>query len=215
MRQLRAGEVLRISRSGALLRSYWSPLDFSRQHRPENELVDDLRHHLTQIVSQQLMADVPVGAFFSGGIDSSAIAAHASRAGKPPICFGVHFSNQGVTDERPFQEAAAKALGLDLRLITMDGSSFPDDLSRLMYHQDEPVIGAAMFPMARVSELASREVKVCLGGQAADEIFGGYARYALGRPTHVIRSWFQGRKEVGGKSLEADGRGRHHLPSGP
>jgi asparagine synthase (glutamine-hydrolysing) len=196
--QLRAGEHLRISRHGAVLRSYWSPRDFSRQHRPEKELVDDLRHHLTQIVSQQLMADVPVGAFFSGGIDSSAIAAHASKAGKPPVCFGVHFSGQGVTDERPFQEAAAKALGLDLRLITMDGSSFPEDFSRLMYHQDEPVIGAAMFPMSRVSELAAREVKVCLGGQAADEIFGGYARYALGRPTHVLRSWFRGRKEVGG-----------------
>jgi asparagine synthase (glutamine-hydrolysing) len=196
--QLRAGEHLRISRHGAVLRSYWSPRDFSRQHRPANELVDELRHHLSQIVSQQLMADVPVGAFFSGGIDSSAIAAHASRAGKPPVCFGVHFSGQGVTDERPFQEAAAAALGLDLRVITMDGSSFPEDFSRLMYHQDEPVIGAAMFPMSRVSERAAREVKVCLGGQAADEIFGGYARYALGRPAHVMRSWFRGRREVGG-----------------
>jgi asparagine synthase (glutamine-hydrolysing) len=196
IRQLRAGEFLRISRPGAVLRSYWSPLDSIRQQRPESELIDDLRHQLTEIVSQQLMADVPVGAFFSGGIDSSAIAAHASKTGKPPICFGVHFSGQGVTDERPFQEAAAKALGLDLRLITMDGSSFPEDLQRLMYQQDEPVIGAAMFPMSRVSELASREVKVCLGGQAADEIFGGYARYALGRPSRVMRSWFQGRRVV-------------------
>ena len=116
------------------------------------------------------MSDVPVGAFFSGGIDSSAVAAMASRIGKPPVCFGVHFTDQGVVDERPYQEATAKALGLDLHLITLNGSTFPEDLMRLIYYQDEPVIGAAMFPMYMVSRLAAQQVKVCLGGQAADEI---------------------------------------------
>ena len=79
----------------------------------------------------------------------------------------------------------------------MDGSSFPDDFRRLMYQQDEPVIGSAMFPMSIVSRLASESVKVCLGGQAADEVFGGYARYALGQPTHVLRSWFSDRAGSG------------------
>ena len=193
VRQLRAGEYLQISRQGARIRSYWKLDDFRKRTGSEREQIDDLRHLLTQIVGDQLMSDVPVGAFFSGGIDSTAIAAHAARSGKPPTCFGIHFSGDTVTDERPYQEAAAKALGLDLHLITMDGSTFPEDLTRLMYQQDEPVIGAAMFPMARVSALASRHVKVCLGGQAADEIFGGYARYALGRPLRVARSWFTGR----------------------
>ena len=120
------------------------------------------------------------------------------RNGKRPTCFGVHFSDQGVADERPYQEAASKALGLDLHLITMDGSSFPDDLMRLLYYQDEPVIGAAMFPMDRVSKLAASQVKVCLGGQGADEIFGGYARYALARPGRVVKSWFSGRRTAAG-----------------
>ncbi|TMB43114.1 MAG: asparagine synthetase B, partial [Deltaproteobacteria bacterium] len=114
----------------------------------------------------------------SGGIDSSAVAAFASRAGKAPRCFGVHFADQGVVDERPFQESAARALGLDLELTTYDGARFADDLPRLLFQQDQPVIGPAMFPMSAVSELAARSVKVCLGGQGADEIFGGYARYA-------------------------------------
>jgi len=194
IRQLRAGEYMRVSRYGANLTCYWAVNDFDKVSGSESEVIDDLRHQLSDIVGQQLMSDVPVGSFFSGGIDSSAIAAFASDTGRKPVCFGVHFSGQGVTDERPYQEAAAEALGLDLRLITMDGTSFPDDFSRLMYHQDEPVIGAAMFPMSRVSQLASSEVKVCLGGQAADEIFGGYARYALGRPAQVIRSWYSGRR---------------------
>ncbi len=193
IKQLRAGEYMQVSRYGARLVSYWSVTDFDKFSGTDTTLVEDLRHQLTHVVGQQLMSDVPVGSFFSGGIDSSAVAAFASQTGSKPVCFGVHFSGQGVTDERPYQEAAAAALGLDLRLITMDGSDFPDEFRRLMYHQDEPVIGAAMFPMSRVSHLASESVKVCLGGQAADEIFGGYARYALGQPTHVVRSWFANR----------------------
>ena len=173
IRALRAGECLRITRYGANIRTYWSVRDFTRASAPGGALVRDLSDQLAHVVEQQLMADVPVGSFFSGGIDSSAIAAQAAKIGGKPLCFGVHFSDQGVTDERPYQEAAAKALGLELQLITMDGSTFPDDMMRLMYHQDEPVIGAAMFPMSKVSELAARQVKVCLGGQAADELFGG------------------------------------------
>lgn len=193
IRQVRAGEYIRFTRYGASLRKYWSLDDFSRLSASETQLIDDLRNKLSNIVGDQLMSDVPVGSFFSGGIDSSAVAAFAARNGSKPVCYGVHFSGQGVTDERPYQEAAAEALGLDLRLITMDGADFPDTFRRLMYHQDQPVIGAAMFPMSVVSRLASHDVKVCLGGQAADEIFGGYARYALGNPTHVLRSWYSGR----------------------
>jgi len=196
IRVVRAGHYLRITRHGAITRRYWQMGGQGYAEGSEAAIVEELRHQMSETVRRQLMADVPVGSFFSGGIDSSAVAANAIQAGKPPMCFGVHFSDQGVTDERPYQEAAAQALGLDLHLITMDGSSFPEDFRRLMYHQDEPVIGPAMFPMAKVSELAARSVKVCLGGQAADELFGGYARYALGRPGQVLRSWFEGRRGV-------------------
>jgi asparagine synthase (glutamine-hydrolysing) len=197
IRQLRTGEYMQINRHGARVSRYWTVTDFTKLTRPDGEMIDDLRHRLTSVVGQQLMSDVPVGSFFSGGIDSSAVAAFASQTGRKPVCFGVHFTGQGVTDERPYQEAAAAALGLDLRLITMDGNSFPDDFRHLMYHQDQPVIGPAMFPMSRVSQLASNSVKVCLGGQAADEIFGGYARYALGQPGLVLRSWFSNRGSSG------------------
>ena len=210
IRVLRAGEYLRITRYGANVRTYWSVKDFAHSNSSDATLVKELSDQLAQSVKRQLMSDVPVGSFFSGGIDSSAIAAQATKAGGAPRCFGVHFSGQGVTDERPYQEAAAKALGLDLQLITMDGSTFPDDFMRLMYHQDEPVIGPAMFPMAKVSELAASQVKVCLGGQAADELFGGYARYALGRPTQVLRSWFAGRQVLQGVS---DSTERQHPSS--
>jgi asparagine synthase (glutamine-hydrolysing) len=191
IRQLRPGQYLRYGRSGSKATTYWRLEDFDRASVTPEERIRELREKLARVVQDQLMADVPVGAFFSGGIDSSAVAAFAKRGGYSLRCFGVHFRNQGVIDEQPFQEAAARALGLDLELVTLDGSSFPDDFLKLMYFQDEPVIGAAMLPMYYVSRLASRKVKVCLGGQAADEIFGGYARYALARPGQVLRSWFQ------------------------
>jgi asparagine synthase (glutamine-hydrolysing) len=152
--------------------------------------VAELRDRLGAVVAEQLMGDVPAGTFFSGGIDSCAVASFAARAGMELPCFGVHFTGQGVVDERPYQESAARAMGLDLHLVTLDGAEFPDDLRRLIYYQDQPVIGHAMFPMDRVSRLASEHVKVCLGGQGADEVFGGYARFALAHPWHVARSMF-------------------------
>ena len=198
IRVLGAGEYMEVSRRGSQCRTYWAIKDFASLRESPDRMVESLREQLIGVVGEQLMSDVPVGSFFSGGIDSSSIAAYSVRNGKRPTCFGVHFSDQGVADERPYQEAASKALGLDLHLITMDGSSFPDDLMRLLYYQDEPVIGAAMFPMDRVSKLAASQVKVCLGGQGADEIFGGYARYALARPGRVVKSWFSGRRTAAG-----------------
>jgi asparagine synthase (glutamine-hydrolysing) len=196
IRQLLPGQILTVSERGIRARTYWSVDDFEPRDGSPEEQAEELREQLSVIVKQQLLSDVPVGAFFSGGIDSTTVAAYAARAGRAPHLFGIHFSHQGVVDERPFQEAAARALGLELDLATLDGSSLPDDLFRLIRSQDQPVIGAAMIPMYHVSKLASRRVKVCLGGQAADEIFGGYARYALTRPFAVMNSWFSGRRSV-------------------
>jgi asparagine synthase (glutamine-hydrolysing) len=213
IRQIRPGEWASWSAGGARRSGrYWALRDFEDEDRSPEEHERALTDVLSRTVAAQLMADVPVGAFFSGGIDSTAIASFATRAGKPPPCFGVHFTDQGVIDERPYQERAARALGLELHLTTLDGSTFADDVARLVRQQDQPVIGAAMLPMFHVSKLAASKVKVCLGGQAADELFGGYARYALAHPLRAAGSIFgsaaapaaaggAGRARVGGNLL--------------
>jgi asparagine synthase (glutamine-hydrolysing) len=198
IRQLRQGEIARVDRSGMRFHRYWQIDDATERHEPPAEQAAALQELLAQVVGDQLMSDVPVGSFFSGGIDSTAVAKFAIRAGKRPRCFGVHFTGQGVIDERPFQEAAARTLGLDLDLVTVPASGFPDDLARAAYYQDQPVIGPALIPMDYVSRLAASHVKVCLGGQAADELFGGYARYALTKPGAVLGSYFHRAPSDGG-----------------
>ena len=225
IRQLRAGEFIEIDRIGVRRRIYAETDGFQPRHETDADSVDALKELLGRVVGEQMMSDVPVGSFFSGGIDSCAVAAFAKNGGRPPVrCFGVHFTDQGVIDERPYQEAAASALGLDLELTTVDPSSFPADLMRLTWFQDQPMIGAAMIPMYHVSRLAARHVKVCLGGQGADEVFGGYARYALVHPGQVLASLFSRRggaarpgavadAAVGGNLLKqlADGRNLRRL----
>ena len=190
VRQVTAGHWVRFGRHRMQSRRYWAVTDFQKSLDTPAVQVERLREQLNIVVRDQLMADVPVAAFFSGGIDSTAVAAFAAQTGRLSDVFGVHFANQGVVDERPYQEEAAKALGLNLHLTTLDGASFASDLEKLLYFQDQPVIGPAMLPMHAVSHLAAKSFKVCLGGQASDEVFGGYARYALARPTAVLRNWF-------------------------
>src|SRR5260370_1294595 len=175
-----------MKRGGMRRKIYWESDGFQTREEQAEKTIEFLRGLLEEVVGQQLMSDVPVGAFFSGGIDSSAVAAFAKRNGYKPKLFGVHFTAPRVIDERPYQESAAKALGLDLQLTTVDGEAFPDEFMKLGYFQDQPVIGPALIPMYHVSRLAAGQVKVCLGGQAADEIFGGYARYALVHPARVV-----------------------------
>lgn len=191
IRVLRPGEYLQITPHGVRQRFYWTLQAQEPTRTSLESRMEEMRSLLTEVVGQQLMSDVPVGAFYSGGIDSSVVAAYARRNGYAPRCFGVHFTGAGVIDERPYQEAGARSIGVDLELTTLDGSRLPEDLMSLIYSQDQPVIGPAMFPMNQVSTLASRYSKVCLGGQAADEIFGGYARYALAHPERIFKYWRQ------------------------
>jgi asparagine synthase (glutamine-hydrolysing) len=205
IRQVQCGEYLEVDGNGIRRRRYAETDGFHPRHESATSSVADLKSLLGGVVAEQLMSDVSVGAFFSGGIDSSAVAAFAKRSGRPIRCFGIHFAHEGVIDERPYQEAAARALGLDLELTTVGSQTFPEDVLRLTWFQDQPVIGAAMIPMYHVSKIASRHVKVCLGGQGADEIFGGYARYALASPMRVLTSWFaRAPDRVGAEQTGAD-----------
>ena len=204
IRQLKPGEFLTIDEHGIRSQTYWEVNEFSTTEQTPEEAVAHLSQLLGKVVGDQLMSDVPVGAFFSGGIDSSAVASFATKHGKRPLLFGAHFTGQGVIDERPYQEDAARSLGLELHLTTVDPQRFPYDLPKLLHSQDCPVIGPALLPMHQVSQLARKHVTVCLGGQGADEIFGGYARYGLTQPWRTGLSLLKS-KLWGGRQPHAEG----------
>jgi asparagine synthase (glutamine-hydrolysing) len=145
------------------------------------EYVDEWRELFTTSVRLRLMADVPLGMFLSGGIDSSAIAAVMSRMVKDPIkTFSVAF-RVPEANELSYARTVAQAFGTDHHEVLVDPQQFIEALPHLVWHEDEPIAHSASVPLYFVSQLAQRHVKVVLTGEGADELLGGYYRYRTTR----------------------------------
>jgi asparagine synthase (glutamine-hydrolysing) len=159
--------------------TYWS-VDFREDHsRGEDYWVDELRFLLEDSVKTRLRSDVPVGAYVSGGVDSGVVASLAAKLfGHGVPMFTGYFAEPGFS-ELPHAEALARATNSPHRAVCPSPSDFAEQFQRLIYHLDEPTAGPGAFPQLMVAALASQHVKVVLGGQGGDEIFGGYARYLL------------------------------------
>ncbi len=159
---------------------YWEPHFHVDTAHSEAWFTAELRRLLEDAVRLQLRSDVPVGAYLSGGLDSSLVTLLAARHGADgmPVFTG-RFDEGAEFDESAFAWLVAEAAGARLHLVTPTEQQFVDELPRLLYHMDEPVAGPGLFPQAMVSREAARHVKVVLGGQGGDEIFGGYTRYLI------------------------------------
>jgi asparagine synthase (glutamine-hydrolysing) len=166
-------------RDGKLeIRKYWD-ISFEPKHedRSDAEFVDEWREMFRESVRLRLMADVPLGMFLSGGIDSSAIAAMMSEMVDEPIkTFSVGFSEREA-NELEFARVVARAFKTDHREIVISPEQFFDALPRLIWHEDEPIGFVASVPLYFVSKLAQEHVKVVLTGEGSDEILAGYGRY--------------------------------------
>jgi asparagine synthase (glutamine-hydrolysing) len=143
--------------------------------RPE-EWSEQICAKVDETVALHLMSDVPVGAFLSGGLDSSVIVASAARASAALQTFSIGFEEEPY-NELPFARAVAEQFGTDHveRIASNDAVRLIEDLA---YHCDEPFADASAIPSLMVSRLASQRVKVVLSGDGGDEAFGGYSRYA-------------------------------------
>jgi asparagine synthase (glutamine-hydrolysing) len=157
------------------VRRYWQ-LSFNHQHNwSEDELIQTLREKLSEVVRSHLISDVPLGAFLSGGLDSSMIVALMSQE----MGDGLHTFAVGVEEsdfnELPYARMVADRYHTDHR-ETCVNPNLIQILPRMIWHMDEPSdpIAACMFHAA---ELASRSVKVVLGGDGGDELFAGFDRY--------------------------------------
>jgi asparagine synthase (glutamine-hydrolysing) len=144
----------------------------------DRTLVDRFRTLLEQSVRLRLMADVPLGAFLSGGIDSTAVAALMAREMNRPVqTFSVGFAARGF-NELDYARQAARAIGATSHEIVIDDDDFFGALPRLVWHEDEPIAHPSSVPLHFVSELARRHVKVVLTGEGSDELLAGYGKYS-------------------------------------
>lgn len=162
------------------MKKYWEP-DFTVDTSHTQEyFVNQLQNLLEDSVKIQLRSDVALGAYLSGGMDSSLVAILASaNAGSPLETFTGAFREGPQFDEIPYAREVAQSISATMHEIYPTEEEFIDLLPRLVYHMDEPAAGPGLFPQYMVSRLASQHVKVVLGGQGGDEIFGGYARYVI------------------------------------
>ena len=196
IRKLPAAHLMTCGADGNLrTERYWSPLDgpgWGEDVR-EEESVEQVRHLLMKAVKKRLMSDVPVGAFLSGGIDSSTNVALMSRLVSEPLrTFSIGFDGFGETEnfhDLPYARRIAREFGCNHQEVTISADDCRNSLPELIFHQDEPIGDPACLPMHFVSKAAKQHgVTVVLVGEGSDEVFGGYADFATTLDSHA-RKW--------------------------
>lgn len=163
------GEALRIQR-------YWAPPAEADESLDFEEAGSEIRRLLEESVGLRLVADVPLGAFLSGGLDSSAVVAEMARQVPRPVkTFSIGFAEPEF-NEAPAAAAVSGALGTEYHelIVSPDVESLITDVALAF---DEPFADSSAIPTLLVSRLASQHVKVVLSGDGGDELFGGYTRY--------------------------------------
>jgi len=152
-----------------------------------------LRELMADSIDVHLRSDVEVGSYLSGGVDSSLMAILASGknefGGKG---FHGRFTDYPGYDESAFARDASSAFGGDLRVLDITADDFRENIRSVIWHLDQPTAGPGSFPQYMISALAAQEVKVVLGGQGGDEIFGGYARYLIAYFEQCIKAAIDG-----------------------
>ncbi|WP_226781732.1 asparagine synthase (glutamine-hydrolyzing) [Oceaniglobus trochenteri] len=145
--------------------------------RPESDLIDELDHLLVQATRRRLMADVPLGMFLSGGLDSSLILSCLGRAGAGAVeSFTIGF-NEPSFDESAFAEQAARHLGASHRLEVFSVDDARDLIEPVLRGMSEPLSDASILPTWQLSRFVRRHVTVALSGDGGDELFAGYAPF--------------------------------------
>lgn len=181
LRKLEPGHVLTASldelAGEPASRAYWRFPPPAARRRPEAQVIDELDAVLRRAVRRQMDADVPLGCFLSGGVDSSLIAALAqAQADRPIRTFSIGFDDPQL-NEAPFAAAVAGHLGTDHTELYVDARMAMDVAPTLATIYDEPFADSSQIPTLLLSRLTRRHVTVALSGDAGDELFGGYDRY--------------------------------------
>jgi asparagine synthase (glutamine-hydrolysing) len=196
--ELVPGHVLLAGQRLLETRRYWEvyyDLDWDHTGKYFEERIRAL---VKESVALHLRSDVPIGAYISGGLDSSIVSSLASaEAGPDFVGFTGKFALGPAYDESRYARALAEWRGFPLHELEMTGQDFVAHIEKILYHLDQPVAGPGSFPQYMISSLAGRHRKVVLGGQGGDEIFGGYARYLIAYFEQCIKAAIDGTMQNG------------------
>lgn len=203
--QLMPGHCLSAENGQVRVWRYWDvDYDIDAEHDAAY-FEEQLRTLLSDSISVHLRSDVPVGAYLSGGIDSSLVALLAKQHSEENrLAFHGKFTDYPGYDESSFAHAAADACDNELHEVDITAADFEGCIADVIYHLDYPVAGPGSFPQYMVSGLAADHLKVVLGGQGGDEIFGGYARYLIAYFEQCIKAAIDGTYKSGNFVVTAE-----------
>jgi len=172
--KLQPGHLLIFEKSEITVEPYWD-IEYSQKNDSVENYCKNIMSLLEESVRLRMISDVPLGAYLSGGLDSSAIVALMSQSGERVRTFSVGFGNSNLS-ELKYANIVAKKFGTEHHELDVDMNSL-DVLPRIVWHLDEPLADASCIPLFLMSELTNKYVKVILSGEGSDEIFAGYDKY--------------------------------------
>ncbi len=197
IKQLMPAHMMVVEKGEITVRRYWD-VDYTLDwDHSERFFLNELPGYVDDSVDVHLRSDVPVATYLSGGIDSSIITMIAAEKGETHESFHGKFLDHQGYDESAYARAVADKAGTNLNELVMTATDFRDNIEKLIYHLDFPVAGPGSFPQFMVSKLAASKVKVIVGGQGGDEIFGGYARYLVAYLEQCLKASIDGTYKEG------------------
>jgi|688.fasta_scaffold10729_6 asparagine synthase (glutamine-hydrolysing) len=178
IKKLKPGNYIKLSNNKIKEFSYWNFNLIKERVVNENDAIDDIKYLFDAAIKRQLVSDVPVGVFLSGGIDSTCITAFAVKHYQGTLStYSCAFDFDLGVNELAKARKVAKFYGTNHNELFIEGKNIGDVVSNLIHHHDEPFSDAANIPLYLLSKSVSKYHKVILQGDGGDELFGGYRRY--------------------------------------
>lgn len=185
IKKLPPAHTLILKNNEMKLTKYWD-LNFSKENSNESVLTDQIFNLLQESVRLRLISDVPLGAFLSGGIDSSAIVGLMSQMTDEPVkTFTIGYEDESYS-ELPYAQQVADYFGTDHKEIIIDPSSI-EHFENAVWYLDEPMTDPSLIPAYLFCREAKKDVTVCLSGEGGDEVFLGYDRFVASKMDSYYR----------------------------
>jgi asparagine synthase (glutamine-hydrolysing) len=191
IRKLRPGYTLTVTAAGLQEKEYWDIVFEPKVNLSEADYVSGLLEKLQESVGIHLMSEVPLGAFLSGGMDSSAVVGMMANLMDQPVNTASIGFHEAAFDELPYARLVAQRFHTQAYEKTVEANA-AKILDRLVWHFDEPFADSSMVPTYYVSQVARERVTVCLSGDGGDENFAGYRRYRFDLLENRIRAMLPG-----------------------